>query len=192
MISTLLAMALQLLLTTQQPNVPLSLKNEAVQVAIIAIQYAQENATTTVQLAPTIPITPATITVVPTQPDTTPVFGSISTTTQFSVPIPQNNAIIPAMPISFSGWDGSQVVLSGGNTASTVITLTENGAPAVGKQIKIFDIPYNHPLLPDNAVSDANGQYTFNVGKTLTGGFDVKIQVPALNIDQTTHFLVSN
>lgn len=49
MIATLLAAALQLLISAQQPNIPDSLRIQAINTANIAIEFAHEYASTTVQ-----------------------------------------------------------------------------------------------------------------------------------------------
>lgn len=89
MIATLLGLALQLLVAAQQPNVSQTLKDQAISVALIAIQYAQDNATTTQALTPSATPTPATITVTPTQqPPAAPVYGNINTPTVIQVAVP--------------------------------------------------------------------------------------------------------
>ena len=188
MIATLLGLALQLLLAAQQPNVPDSVRQQAIQVATIAIKYAQDNATSTEQLIPSDTPTQATITVTPINDQ--PVFGAISTTTDIT--INQSNATVTPvlMPLTFTGWDGSKVVLSGGAEATTIITVASGGSPVANASIQIYNDTGSRLIVDD--ATDANGEYVFKVGENFRGSFDVKVKVPSLNIDQTIPFLVSN
>jgi len=183
MIATLLALALQLLLAAQKPNVPDSVRQNAIQVATIAIKYAQDNATSTEQLAPTEMPTQATITVVPNTD--APVFGSISTTTSFNI-APTLVTITPMQPLTFTGWTDVKVVLFGGAEASTTITV------ASGENTSIQFLNAISGNLVTEGVTDQNGEYVFNVGKWFRGSFDVRIKVPALKIDQVVPFIVNN
>ena len=185
MITTLLSLALSLLIAAQQPNVPLHLKNQAIAVATMAIQMAttpSTEATTTVVSAPvTTDTAPVTITTPVSVPTYTPApsYGAIT----------QTSDIIQSMtPINFTGWDGTKVVLSGGQDASTTITV-QNGA---NQHIKIYralnGVDYTQLLVDDTL--DSNGQYVFAVGKWNGGSFTLKFKTSS--IDENVDFLVSN
>lgn len=171
---TLLLAALQLLaMVVANPNLPSSVRDQAISLgntAIVTANVEIANQATT-SAATTTPKLPSQATSTPQS--TTPI-QQVATLPQFTgiVTSMNNNA-------TFSGWDGTNVVIPGGSTTITVYG--SDGAILPNANVIIHN-PTNRVIFNSN--TDANGELIWDASKTLGGTVKCRIEIPAINYNK--------
>lgn len=163
MIATLLGLALQLIIAAQQPNVPVELRNEALKVAILAINTAESQINS---------------------PDTSPVFGVPATPPV----IDEVNTVVPkpvnplSVDLKVNGSDGPltikrhSCIINGTPTCERVdIELTSQGN--VGKFCSVTSDsaldPYGNMGSSNEYIATISATSTNIVFKCETSGADI-------------------
>lgn len=148
MIATLLGLALQLIIAAQQPNVPVELRNEALKVAILAINTAESQINV---------------------PDTNPVFGSPSITevpAQVSIPAPKTS---PSVDLKVNGSDGPLTIKR--HSCITNFTPTcekiDIELTSQGSGLSLCSVIADAPIDPYGA-TPSSGEFTATISATST------------------------